>query len=310
MELFRQYETALAAAQLVLAMLGMGATLRGSDFIGIVANRRSIVVVLLLQYVAAPLFVTLMVHLLPLPAGIAFGMILLAVMPSGALSNLFTHLGGGNMALSITATIASTLLCLVSTPWLLDRLAGSAIAGGIQMPVSAIVQDVTLYLLLPMLGGMLVRRYFSKQAFPFSNWMVRLSMVVLAVIVFGSLQSGRIAVWEHGWMVPALLIGCAVGQFAMTDMVTRLIGINARDRYTMAIEVSIRNGNLAILLSGTLFASAAPSQAPISAGALYVALFYGGAALVLAILGVWARLLAVKSQSEKRADPLEPSRFH
>jgi len=299
MELFRQYETALAAAQLVLAMLGMGATLVGTDFIGIIANRKSIILVLLLQYAAAPLFATLMVRLLPLPPGIAFGLVLLAVMPSGALSNLFTHLGGGNMPLSITATIASTMLCLISTPWLLDWLAGSAIDGGIEMPVFAIVQDVMLYLLLPMLGGMLVRKYFEFQAIKFSNWMVRLSMAVLAVIVFGSLQSGRIAVWEHGWMVPALLVGCAFGQFAMTDLVTRLMGINSRDGYTLAIEVSIRNGNLAILLSGTLFASASPSQAPISAGALYVALFYGGAALVLAILGVWVRLLAVKFHSNR-----------
>lgn len=294
MELFRQYETPLAAAQLVLAMLGMGATLRGGDFAGIWGNRGSILVVLVLQFIFAPLAAAAMARFLPLPPGIALGIVLLAVMPSGALSNLFTHLGGGNMPLSITATIASTMLCLVGTPWLLKLLAGSAIEGGIQMPVSAVIKDVTLYLLIPMLGGMFVRSRFDPYATGFSNWMVRLSMVVLAVIVVGSLKSGRIEVWEHGWMVPVLLVGCAVGQFVITQIITRLMGLGAIDCYTMAIEVSIRNGNLAILLSGTLFATASPADAAISAGALYVALFYGGAALVVAILGVWANLLAVK----------------
>jgi len=47
-------------------------------------------------------------------------------------------------------------------------------------------------------------------------------------------------------------------------------------------------------LSGTLFAGATAAEAPISAGALYVALFYGGAALVLAILGIWTKLLTSK----------------
>jgi bile acid:Na+ symporter, BASS family len=294
MELFRQIEMPLAAAQLVLAMLGMGATLRVGDFRGIWGNRGPIWVVLALQFVFAPLAAAAIVRLLPLPPGIALGIVLLAVMPSGALSNLFTHLGGGNMPLSITATIASTMVCLVGTPWLLKLLAGSAIQGGIQMPVSSMIQDVTLYLLLPMLGGMLVRHRMESRAAGFSNWMVRLSMVVLGVIVVGSLKSGRIEVWEHGWTVPVLLVGCAVGQFVITQLVTRLIGLSNRDCYTMAIEVSIRNGNLAILLSGTLFAAASPAEAPISAGALYVALFYGGAALVVAILGVWANLLAVK----------------
>jgi len=294
MELFRQYESALAAAQLVLAMLGMGAMLRGSDFAGMLTHRTAIVLVLLLQFVIAPLVAAAMAHFLPLPPGIAFGIVLLAVMPSGALSNLFTHLGGGNMALSITATIASTLLCLIATPWLLKLLAGWAIAGGIQMPVSAVVQDVSLYLLIPMLVGMGVRKRFVTHATRFSNWMVRSSMVVLLIIVFGSLKSGRIEVWEHGWTVPVLLIGCAIGQYAMTQLVTRIAGLSPTDCYTLAIEVSIRNGNLAILLSGTLFAGATVAEAPISAGALYVALFYGGAALVLAILGIWTKLLTSK----------------
>jgi BASS family bile acid:Na+ symporter len=294
MELFRQYESVLAAAQLVLAMLGMGATLRGSDFASILTNRKSIVLVLLLQFAFAPLVAAAMANYLPLPPGIAFGIVLLAVMPSGALSNLFTHLGGGNMALSITATIASTLLCLIATPWLLKMLAGWAIEGGINMPVSAVVIDVSLYLLIPMLIGMYVRMRYENHATRFSNWMVRLSMIVLLVIVFGSLKSGRIEVWEHGWTVPVLLIGCAIGQYAMTQVVSQIIGLSPGDCYTLAIEVSIRNGNLAILLSGTLFANATAAEAPISAGSLYVALFYGGAALVLAIIGIWTKMLTSK----------------
>jgi predicted Na+-dependent transporter len=91
----------------------------------------------------------------------------------------------------------------------------------------------------------------------------------------------------------------------MTQLITRLIGLSPSDCYTLAIEVSIRNGNLAILLSGTLFANATAAEAPISAGALYVALFYGGAALVLAILGIWSKLLI--SRFKTRATVIEQS---
>lgn len=297
MELFRQYESALAAAQLVLAMLGMGATLRFGDFGGVVGNRTPILLVLMLQFLVAPLLAAAAATWLPLPPGIAFGIVLLAVMPSGALSNLFTHLGGGNMALSITATIGSTLVCLVATPWLLKLLAGWAVEGGIDMPVSSMIQDVSVYLLIPMLVGMAIRHWWAHRAASFSNAMVRLSMVVLVVIVVGSLRSGRIAVWEHGWTVPVVLVAFAVIQYTLTQIVARLARLCDRDSYTLAIEVSIRNGNLAILLSGTLFAGASASTGPISAGALYVALFYGGAALVLAFLGIWTKLLRRRLES-------------
>jgi len=56
-----------------------------------------------------------MSSLLRLPAGVAFGLLLIAAMPGGLFSNLLTHLGSGNVALSITATVVSTLLCLKTT---------------------------------------------------------------------------------------------------------------------------------------------------------------------------------------------------
>ena len=85
-------------------------------------------------------------------------------------------------------------------------------------------------------------------------------------------------------------------QFSVARGVTYLLGYDAADAYTLAIEVTLRNGNLAILFSSTLFTSAAVLSQRLSSGLLYVALFYGGATLFLGVL------LAI---GQRRLPPLE-----
>lgn len=290
---FRRIEGILAALQLVLAMLGMGATLELYDFRQIARHYRAIAFVLAAQFVLGPLAAVAAGWWLPLPAGVVLGVMLLAVMPSGAMSNIFAHLGHGNLPLSITATVASTITCLIFTPLLLGLIAEAAVPEDFEMPTGRIVRDVALFLLVPMLVGMVVRHRKPQIALPFARWTVRSSLAVLAVIVVGSLGSGRIDVWSYGWQVPVILVGFVFVQFGAARLLTMVLRYSASDSYTLAIEVALRNGNLAILLGSTLFAGAgAPvlgAGAPdLGAGALYVALFYGGASLVMAMLAVMA----------------------
>lgn len=293
-EYFRQVEGFLAATQLVLAMLGMGATLRVEDFLAIRERRLAIAFVLVAQFVLCPLAAVFAGRWLPLPAGVALGILLLSTMPSGSLSNVFTYLGRGNVPLSITATVASTVTCLICTPLVLDLLGSAALPDGFRMPTLRIMRDVTLYLLLPVAGGMFVRGRFPTSAASFSKWTIRASMVVLATIVVGSLTSGRIDVWAYGWLVPLVLILFVCVQFALAGACTLVLRYSLTDAYTVAIEVALRNGNLAILLSSTMFPVAAGADDALSAGALYVALFYGGASLIFALVTVGIRHAAAR----------------
>jgi BASS family bile acid:Na+ symporter len=291
MDIFRQHEGTLAAAQLVLAMLGMGATLRPADFGEIRSRPQTLVIVLVAQYILFPLLALLFAQMFSLPKGIALGLLVLAVMPSGAMSNLITHLGLGNVALSIASTLASMLTCLLVTPLLLQWFGSSTLPADFRMPTGEVIEGILLFLLLPLAGGMLVRTRFPRIWVPFSKWMVRASVLVLATIVVGSLGSGRIEVLGYGLVTPIVLILFCVLQFELTSQATSRMRYRRAESYTLAIEVAFRNGNLAILLSVTMSQVDSPSAQEMGAGTLYVALFYGGASLILAMMSVAFRRL-------------------
>ena len=129
---YAAYEYPLASAQLILAMLGMGALLTPKDFMVEVTNPRGLVVGLCFQWVLAPLIAVGLGGLLPIPAGIAVGLIFVAAVPGGTMSNILTLFGRGNIALSIALTAITTVAALVMTPLLLKLETACASCSGVK----------------------------------------------------------------------------------------------------------------------------------------------------------------------------------
>ena len=278
---YPDYEYSIAAAQLILAMLGMGATLSWYDFRDILRRPQGIGFVLLGQYVLFPLVAVAVSRICGLSVGISIGLLMVTVMPSGSVSNIFTHLGNGNVPLSITATTASTLSCLVLTPWIL-RLFVSNLSDAFQMPTLDIMRQILLCMIMPLAIGMIIGHYCLNLRQQISRWLIRASMAALACIVVGALGSGRLEIWRFGWTIPVFLVAFGIAKFFLTETSARLARFNDEDAFTMAIEVGVRNCNLAVLLLSHLFPAGDPKSAPLGGAVLYVVLFYGGASLFIA----------------------------
>ena len=72
------------------------------------------------QLVVIPLLAFGVAHLCGLKGGEALGLIIVAGLPGSALSKLFTFLGRGNIALSISLSVLTTLAAIVTVPLLLQ----------------------------------------------------------------------------------------------------------------------------------------------------------------------------------------------
>jgi BASS family bile acid:Na+ symporter len=276
---YPENEYLFARTQLVLFTLGMGMTLSLIDFVEIARRPRSFICGLFGQLFVVPFIAVLINWAGDLEPGIAIGMILVAAMPGGAMSKFFAYFGRGNMALSISLTGVTTLLTLVTVPIMLQLLAAQHISEDFTMPVTDIMIDVSLCLLLPLVVGLTIARLIPKHHRLLSKICIRIGLAVVVVMVAGSLGSGRIKPAEYGFGVPlAIILFCVAGQ-QLNMLPFRLFGWSRADRTAVGIEITMRNMNLALLIKANLF----PGSDPIANGVLFVVLYYAATAMAAGV---------------------------
>lgn len=274
-------EATLSQIQLVLFMLGMGATLTAADFAAIARRPLFLLVGGACQFLLTPFLAVLLSHAFGVPAGIAVGIILVSALPGGTLSKVFAYLGRGNIALSISLTLCGTFAAMVTVPLLLRLLATEYVPPDFEMPVGRMVGEIALFLLLPLGVGMAVARWVPAGRRPFSRWCIRLGFVVVGVMVAGALGSGRIRPDEYGWPTALAIILFCLGSQQLCMLPFRLRGWPRADCTSVGMEVTMRNLNLAFLVKPILFPEPPPSAPPdpVGAGVLFVILFYAGTAM-------------------------------
>ncbi len=279
-EFYLRYEYWFAAIQLGLAMFGMGATLRPRDFIAVLRSPRGVIIGVLIQLLGVPLVAALFITMLPLSPGVAIGLALCAAIPGGTMSNVFTFVGRGHVALSIALTGITTLACLLTTPVVLGLLIGDHMPADFVMPAASIAQEIALILLLPLILGMLLLGALPALAPAVAKVCIRASLFVIALIVIGATGSGRVDLPAFGLANLALVLAFLALLAGLSWLGPRMFGLDGRDITAINIEVTVRNGNLGLLLKASLFPAAVGVADPVGDAVLFTVLIYGGAALL------------------------------
>lgn len=283
-ELYPKLEYFLAASQLVLAMLGMGATLAPRDFLALAKSPRALLFGVVIQLIVIPPVALLAATLLELPPEVTVGLVLVAAMPGGAMSNIFTFLGRGNSALSIAMTTTSTLVCLLTTPLVLHIFAARYLPSTVSMPAGEIVVEILWSLLLPLGIGMLLSRKLGGFRERFTKICIQLSLLFLSLMVVGSLASGRIHITAYGLWVPVGIVTFCVLAQILSMGLAWLVRLSDPDNLAIGIEVTLRNMNLALLLKASLFPIVVGGDNRLTDAVLFVILYYGGTSLWVILL--------------------------
>ena len=293
-ELYPLYARHFAQVQLVCFSMALGATLSLADFATVLRRPRSFLATLFIQLLVLPWVAVAIDAIAGLQEGFAVGLVLVAAMPGGAMSKLFTYLGHGNAALSVSLTAFTTLLSLASVPVMLQVLVAHYIAPDFEMPVGSVLVELVLCLLLPLAVGMAVGRFWPARRTAVARWSLRVGLVVVAGMIAGSLGSGQIRPSEYGWGPPiAIILFCLIGQ-QLVMLPFYLFRWPRSDRLAAGTEVTMRNMNLAILLTERLFPGAGP--------VLFVVLFYAATAMIAGLpMMLNHRMLWRRDAARKRA---------
>ncbi|MGJ8587456.1 MAG: bile acid:sodium symporter family protein [Yoonia sp.] len=257
-------EQAILALMIFVIMLGMGASLTPRDFTLALKRPYGLMIGVVSQYGFMPLVGFALATLLPVSDTIKIGILIMACMPGGTTSNIFTYFSKGNLALSVLMTVTSTVFGVLLIPLVLVLYAGAL---DLDIPRENIIATLVL-LLVPVAIGMVLRK-LNANVGAVTEFMG--SMLAIFFILF-LIVSWIPRNWEFllttTWATYFGSIVLGLFGFALGYGFSILLRLHPRNARTVALETGIQNGPLAIAIIAFTF-PATEQQAIMAVPVLY-----------------------------------------
>jgi len=228
-----------------LTMFGIGVVLEPKDFQRIAEAPWIVLIGVVAQFTLMPLGGFLLARAFHLPAELAVGLILTGCAPGAMASNVMSYIAKADVAYSVSLTAVSTLLCPVLTPALTLFLAGA------QLPVGflPLFQNLVLTVVLPLLGGFLVRHLTRERIRPFLEVFPAFSslFIILICSMVIALNKDYLTKLTVGVFLAVVILN--VYGLASGFGVGWLFRMEPRRRRTLAIEIGMQNAGLGTVLA-------------------------------------------------------------
>ena len=300
------FEILLMPFCLCLLMLGMGATLTLEHFRQIIRQPLPVMIGLACHYGWMPLVAFLLARGLDLPPAMAVGLIIMGCSTGGALSNFFCYISRGDVALSISMTVFSTvtgflmvpLLLLIYTAPFLDASQDNSLS----IPLDRIFATL-LFILIPVWLGVLLRRHSLLWARRAEVTGSVVGMLLVIVIVGSNVlrEADTMLAMDPSVYLAGILLS-PIG-FLLGYLGARLLRLESRQRRAVSLETGVQNVPLALAIILISF----PGE--IQHEILAVPIFYGIAYTPLAALGAWFFRYFDKAPGQPEMIPGSPAEY-
>ena len=258
------FEQALLALMIFVIMLGMGASLTPRDFYLALRRPYGLAIGVISQYGFMPLIGFLLATLLVVPEAIALGILIMACMPGGTTSNIFTYFSKGNLALSVLMTVTSTVTGVVMIPLVL-LLYASAL--DLEIPRENIIVTLVL-LLVPVAIGMVLRKISANVGAVTEFFGSALALFFIVFLMVSWIPRNWQFLLETTSATYVASIGLGLFGITIGYLFARALRLHPRNARTVALETGIQNGPLAVAIIVFTF-QGAEAQAIMAVPVLY-----------------------------------------
>ena len=246
--------TKIAPICLALIMLGLGLGLSLKDFTRILRTPKDFFVGFFSQLVILPIVALGVALILNLPTAIAIGLMIIAAAPGGVTSNVLTKFANGDVALSISLTAVTSLLSIISVPFIVINSAnffGVSITADISM--TGIAMKMALVVTVPVIIGMIIRglaeNFISSKINIINKMTGWLFIIVFAAIwieekdnIFNYLAQAGLAV---------LILNIVMMMLAF--FIAKKFVSGVAQQKCIALECGLQNGTLAVFVATLIF---------------------------------------------------------
>ena len=247
--------TTIAPVALALIMLGLGASLTVKDFTRVFHNPKEFFVGLICQLVVLPIIGYLLIIILKTPIELALGVMLIAAAPGGVTSNVLTKFADGDVALSISLTAFSSLVSIVSVPYIVFLSIELFDISYIEKEISMLGISLKMFFVVtvPVIIGMIIRRLAGEFILNNMKKIQRIS-IGLFMIVF-------VAIYIEEWdSIVMFLAKAGIIAFSL-NIIMMIVGFytakffasGVAQQRCISLECGLQNGTLAVFVGTQLF---------------------------------------------------------
>ena len=247
--------TKIAPIGLAIIMLTLGFGLTLQDFLGVFKNLKDFLIGFICQLILLPVVALIIVLLLnPIPE-LAIGLMLIACAPGGVTSNVITKFANGDVALSISLTAVTSLVSVISVPFIMFSSINFLEINNISKDISmfGIALKMFFVVTVPVVIGMLIR-YFAED-FVVSRAMLfqRIAIIVFAIVFLAIYVSE----WEHIIMfitragIIALILNLTM--MVLSFYIAKFFVSGVAQQRSISIECGLQNGTLAVFVGTQIF---------------------------------------------------------
>ncbi len=262
--------TTIAPIALALIMLALGASLTIQDFTRVVQNPKDFIIGIVCQLILLPVIAYLLIIILRTPVELALGVMLIAAAPGGVTSNVLTKFANGDVALSISLTAITSLISIVSVPYVVFLSIELFDITYVKKEVSMLSISLKMFFVVtvPVIIGMIIRK--------FANNFIINNMKIINKISIGLFIIVFIAIYIEEWDSIVMFITRAglvafilnVTMMIVAFYIAKFFATGVAQRRCISLEAGLQNGTLAVFVGIQLFGNNMTYMVPTAAYAL------------------------------------------
>ena len=262
--------TTIAPFALALIMLGLGASLTVKDFTRVFQNPKEFFVGLICQLVVLPIIGYLLIMILKTPVELALGVMLIAAAPGGVTSNVLTKFADGDVALSISLTAFTSLISIVSVPYIIFLSIDLFDITYVEKEVSMLGISLKMFFVVtvPVIIGMIIRKFFSD--------FIENNMKIIEKASIGLFSIVFIAIYIQEWDSIIMFLTTAgtialvlnISMMIIGFYVAKFFASGVAQQRCISLECGLQNGTLAVFVGTQLFGQNMTYMVPTAAYAL------------------------------------------
>jgi len=241
------------ALAFIMFVLGLGLT--GGDFLRVMKQPRDFFVGAFSQIILLPTIAFILVKIWPIAPELAIGVMIIAAAPGGVTSNLLTSFAKGDVALSISLTAIISLLCVITIPFIVLTSIGLLNDTNITQGISlfSMSRDMFLIVTVPVILGMLLRRFASGTALKFEPIAKKISIALFILVLLGAIAAERENVISYFAQAGLITFVLNVVMMVVAYYVANLFATGIEQKKCITIECGLQNGTLAIFVATSIF---------------------------------------------------------